>query len=154
MRNLAMDDPAYWEGVREPLDGVRSREFTMGSLPRSAARVLVLEMEPGFVIARHAHNADRFEMIVKGSLHIGEKVYYPGAVMTACAHEYYGPKVCGPEGCTTVEFFAGEVQGESLLFELADGSRVTFDPEAGMPDNLAEADWISETRAAVLAQAR
>ena len=153
MANLASTDPGYWEGERRALPGIRSRDFFVGRLASEAARVTLLEMEPGFVIARHAHNTERFEVIVKGSLYLNDRVFHPGDVMTAHAHEFYGPKVAGPEGCTTAEVFADVQEGEALLFELADGSIVSFDAAViGDPTKLARADWILSTRARVLAE--
>jgi hypothetical protein len=152
--NYRTTDPEYWQGARTPLAGVKSKDFFLGPAERASPRANLLEMEPGFVIARHAHNTERFEVILKGSLYIGDEVYGPGDVMIAGPGEYYGPKVVGPQGCTTVEFFTAPVDdGPSLLFELADGTSAPFDPERGMPEGLAQQEWIDGAVAAVLREA-
>ena len=152
MPNISMSDPEYWQGDRRALPGFRSKDWYLGPQTPDATRVMVLDMEPGTVIPRHAHNAERFEVIVKGSIWVGERLFTPGDVMTAHAGEFYGPKVAGPDGCTTMEVFADpDIDDSPLLFELADGSIVSFDPEViGNVDNLAEAEWIRERRTEVL----
>ncbi len=151
MPNYTPTDPEYWEGATYALPGVKSKRWQIGTTSPDDAFATALEMDPGFVIARHAHNYDRFEVIVKGTLYIGDRVYGPGDVMTAHAHEFYGPKVAGPDGCTTMEFFAQRREGDYLRFELADGSTIAWTHGMDFPENPAEEDWIAQTRAKVLA---
>lgn len=61
------------------------------------------------------------EIVVSGSLLVGDDVLGPGDVMTSRADEMYGPHVAGPEGCVTFEIF-GRLDGTS---------RTTYDIENG-----------------------
>jgi hypothetical protein len=82
--------------------------------------VVVLEMPPGFVLMRHAHPAHRVEVVVKGSLTTEDGVVLgPGDVMVAGPGELYGPKIIGPEGCTTAEVFG---RAEAIIRIVADSS--------------------------------
>ncbi|HEY8217466.1 MAG TPA: hypothetical protein VIH82_10050, partial [Acidimicrobiia bacterium] len=73
-----------------------------------APAAVVLVMPPDYVLFRHGHPCERFEVVVKGSLEANGRVLEPGAVMTARPGELYGPHVAGPDGCTTVEFSSQE----------------------------------------------
>lgn len=76
-------------------------------------------------------------VVIKGSIYAGHKVLRPGDVMTAVAHEFYGPEVAGPQGCTRIEFFASlsgfletsyeKTNGELLITRALDYTGV-FDP--------------------------
>jgi hypothetical protein len=158
MPNYSMNDPEYWElpAKYEPLAN-KAREasfFVIGEVEDMEAPVAaVLVMPPGYVITRHAHDCERFEVVVKGSIDVGEKVLYPGDVMTARPGELYGPKVCGPEGCTTVEIFSTQrgIDGP-IIHELTDGTTVGVNYIGGerRPDNIAGMEGVEERVAAVL----
>lgn len=116
MPNYSMDeDPAYWqapERFKVPFEqsglmGIRSSYFPLGD-PNddNTPMAVVLEMEPGYVITPHAHQCERFEVVVRGTLTTEGRVYRPGDVLTAKANEFYGPKTAGKDGCTTIEVFA------------------------------------------------
>jgi hypothetical protein len=63
----------------------------------------LLEMPPHYVLGRHGHPCARFEVVVKGSLHIGDgRLAGPGDVLTAPAGTLYGPHTAGPEGCMSL----------------------------------------------------
>jgi hypothetical protein len=86
---------------------------------------MVLKMEAGFVIPRHAHPCERFEVVVSGSIDVGEGVLKSGDVMISKAGQFYGPHIAGPEGCTTVEVFGNLVGSFNILFEKKDGEIVS-----------------------------
>lgn len=66
-----------------------------------------LRMPPDYVLFRHAHPCERFEIVIQGSLEIGDgRVAHAGDIFTAKAGELYGPHTAGPEGCTTIEIFS------------------------------------------------
>ena len=117
MPNYSIDnDPDYWqapERFRKFLDlgptiGVKGSIFALGDANDDNTPVaVVLKMEPGYVLTRHAHPCYRFEVIARGTLHSEDgSIHRPGDVMTAEPNEFYGPKVAGEEGCTTIEIFA------------------------------------------------
>jgi hypothetical protein len=136
MADLSMDhDAAYWQmpgryaplaGLRDDF-GIRGSYFPMGDPDDDEGAVaVVLDMKPGYVITRHAHPCERFEVVVRGLLDVGDRILYPGDVMTAEPNEMYGPKVAGPEGCTTVEVFSKAAGAINRITEDDSGVRTTF----------------------------
>jgi hypothetical protein len=93
--------------------------------------VVMLYMGPGVVLDRHAHTCERFEVVVKGSLYVGDKVLLPGDVMRAAPYEFYGPHTAGPEGVLTAEVFSSFAAAYTPVYELPDGTKRVFDWVAG-----------------------
>lgn len=159
MPNYSMQDPAYWqipERFREVSGRSTSRNsyFFMGD-PDDAATpmAVVLDMEPGRIISRHGHPCERFEVVARGSITVfGGQVLYAGDVMIARPGEIYGPKVVGPDGCTTIEFFSDQTGVTDLASELDDGTRVHAKLLEGeqFPPNLGGQDWALALQAEVL----
>jgi ChrR-like protein with cupin domain len=153
-----MDDAEYWrvpdrfQAVADMVPDATLSYFLLGADDESTPTAIVFQMEPGFVINRHAHEAARFEVVVKGSIDVGDRVLHPGDVMTAEAGELYGPKVAGPDGCTTIEVFSTRLGAEATLYELTDGTTVRRDLLAGepLPDGIVGAEWAATRRAEVL----
>jgi hypothetical protein len=127
-------DPGFWDmepeflravqAACEPF-GLRILHFVLGDPSSPATPVAaMLEMPPGYVLPRHAHTVERFEVVVKGSLDVGDRVLQPGDVMVSHANEFYGPHTAGPDGCTTVEFFSS-VTGSGNAID-ADGEAVSY----------------------------
>jgi len=83
----------------------------------------LLPMPPGYRLFRHGHPCKRFEVVVQGTLEVGDgRIARPGDTFTAEPGELYGPHTAGPEGCTTFEIF-GELEGMMrVLYEDADGT--------------------------------
>jgi anti-sigma factor ChrR (cupin superfamily) len=130
------EDPGYWQAPerfralfeRVQSFGLRASYFPMGNADTDATPVaVVVEMPPGFVIMRHAHPCDRFEVIVRGTLRDGDRTLRPGDVMTSKAHEFYGPKTAGKDGCTTIEVFGTAAGVTQRIEERPDGSIVPVD---------------------------
>ena len=158
MPNHAMDEPEYWENPEKFRDVAaasvnRVRFFLLGADEEQTPTAIVLEMAPGHVITRHAHQCERFEVVVKGSIDVGDKVLHPGDVMIARPGELYGPKVVGPEGCTTVEFFSNQTGATAPLYETTDGEVVRVDYLAGegRPSNPAAMEGVADKVAAAVA---
>jgi hypothetical protein len=129
--HITFDDAAYWRdwppvlaAYEEALRDTTARVawFTMGEPDADPPTAVVLDLGPGEVIPRHAHGCERFEIIVRGTLDVGDRILGPGDVMRARAGEVYGPHVAGPEGCTTCEFFTSFEQAYKPIMELPDGS--------------------------------
>jgi hypothetical protein len=76
----------------------------------------------GYVIPRHAHATPRIEVIIKGSIDVGDQVLLAGDIMIQAAGEYYGPHTAGPEGALTAEFCA---KVKDFPAYTADGSTMT-----------------------------
>ncbi len=138
MADYAMDrDPEYWqapERFRALFDkmhslGVRVSYFPLGDADDDSTPVaVVVEMRPGFVIMRHAHPCARFETIVRGTLETDDgRILHVGDVMVSAAHEMYGPKTAGKDGCTTIEVFGAASGVTKRIEERADGTVETVD---------------------------
>jgi hypothetical protein len=85
----------------------------------------MVEYPPNYVLPRHSHGSGRLELVVRGSIQVGEDVLGPGDIMTAGADEFYGPHTMGPDGCTTMEVAA--VRGGRLLTFETPGGAMTVD---------------------------
>jgi hypothetical protein len=87
----------------------------------AAPTALIFTMPPHSVIERHSHLCERFEIILEGSLLVGDMVLGPGDVMTARPGEAYGPHTAGPEGCRTLEVFSTLAGAHHMLYETPQG---------------------------------
>jgi hypothetical protein len=142
-RFFALDDPDLWASIPDALAHLKARGgdndvayFLLGSSDPATEppTVVALKMEAGRVLPRHAHNCGRFEVVVSGSLDIGERVLHPGDIMVSSPGVFYGPHVAGPDGCITFEVFSDFRGAHTSMVETADGVR-TFD--VGNPDEYA-----------------
>lgn len=116
MSVLEPSDPDYWTpdpffagvAAAAAAHDLRIRHHALGPLDDEDATPVaaMLEMPPGYELPRHAHDCERIEIVVKGSLEVDGRVLGPGAVLRSGAGDFYGPHVAGPHGCTTVEVFA------------------------------------------------
>ena len=132
--HFSPDEPGFWG--RCPADylaplvdnaGVPLSIFTMGDPhdPETPTFV-VFRMPPHSVLPRHAHDCQRFEVIMQGSMQAvgpgeGNRQLGVGDVMIAAANEMYGPHVAGPDGFTVAEYFS----------RLAGAYEVTLDTKRG-----------------------
>jgi hypothetical protein len=136
------DDPGYWQApgrfagmpeVAEQL-GARISFFPLGdSESDDTPLCVVYDMQPGYVLQRHAHPCERFEVVVRGSITVGERTFKPGDVMLAGPGEVYGPKTAGVDGCTTVEVFANAPGAYLRISETGSVSNLLELGRAGFP---------------------
>jgi hypothetical protein len=122
MAFLAMDDAQFWDRCPKELEplmrsGIGAAYFLLGEQKANPPTVIALRMEPNFVLPRHAHDCWRFEIVVKGTLDVGERILKPGDVMLTEPGIAYGPHVAGAEGCTTFEVFTNYVASHTTLLE-------------------------------------
>jgi hypothetical protein len=134
--HFKIDDEAYWrmpEGLERlgSLPTLRLSCFVLGDQSDDAPTALVLKAEPGHIISHHCHTCERFEVIVKGTLLVGDEVLGPGDVMVARPGEFYGPHVAGPDGCTTVEFFGNFSDAFTPVYKDGAGGYLRADPDRG-----------------------
>jgi hypothetical protein len=119
------------EAARWLAGDLEARGFDTSALPLwhistsrdlSGATAILLRMPPGYVLFRHGHPCNRFEVVVQGSLELGDgRVAHPGDAFSAEPGELYGPHTAGPDGCTTFEIFS-ELDGLfRVLYEDDDG---------------------------------
>lgn len=131
-----MSDEGFWDLGPESLKwmklisdgmGVRFARFPMGDPDDPATPFAsVLHMPPGYELWRHKHDCYRVEVVVSGSLDVGEAVLGPGDVMTSAPGEFYGPHVAGPEGSVTVEIFSARRGVEFQLDEVPEPGVISF----------------------------
>jgi hypothetical protein len=94
----------------------------------SAPAGFLFQMPPNYPLLRHGHPCYRTEIIVQGSLDIGDgRTATAGDVFTALPGELYGPHTAGPEGCTSIEIFSELRAMFRLLYEGPDGSVMEAD---------------------------
>jgi hypothetical protein len=133
MTTFRQADTSFWSSEPEflrPLQyacepfGLQIRHFVMGDPDEAKTpTAAVLKMPGGYVLPRHAHPCERLEVIVAGSLQVGDEVLVPGDVMATPAGEMYGPHIAGPDGCTTVEIFSSVRGNGNITFDTDDGPR-------------------------------
>jgi hypothetical protein len=130
-----LDAPGFWQLGPEVLQvvreaaapfGLRLSFFALGDPedPRTAVANM-LEMPPNFVLPRHAHDCERLEIVVRGTLEVDGEILGPGDVSIARPMEMYGPHVAGPEGCTTLEFFSSMKGVGQVILDQPEGVEVT-----------------------------
>ena len=125
--------PERFRLVAEKVSGARIGYYLLGPDEEDTPIAMILEMPPGYVIPRHAHERHRFEVVLNGSIAVGDTVLHAGDVMTAGPGEQYGPKTAGPDGCTTVEVFRDRRSASVTVYEMPDGSLVPRDLTAADP---------------------
>jgi anti-sigma factor ChrR (cupin superfamily) len=123
---LSMDNPGFWSRCPEALKplaqgGLGASYFLLGAEKDNPPTVIALRMAPNWTTVRHAHEGWRMEIVVQGTLDVGERVLKPGDVMLSEPGEAYGPHTAGPEGCVTFEVFTSYRDSHVTLLEGADG---------------------------------
>jgi hypothetical protein len=123
------DAPGRWKILQSGrVPGVKPTVFPLGDPEAEDVPVVyILKMDPGFVLTRHAHDCHRVELVLQGSLDVGERTLSPGDVMVSAAWEFYGPHIAGPDGCVTAEVFATGAAAYRLIYEDLEGSPYVWD---------------------------
>jgi hypothetical protein len=111
------DEPAFWkvsppalaytQVFAEAVDH-RVASFVLGGDDDiEAPLALFMNLPPGWVLDRHAHDCHRFEVVITGSMIVtGGLVLGPGDVSTSEPGEQYGPHMAGEAGVLTLEIFS------------------------------------------------
>lgn len=129
MSYMSIDEPDFFSRMPENLkhmqsgrgDGGNLAYFPMGEVKDNPPTVACLKIAPGGIIGRHTHNCHRFEVIVRGTLDVGDRILKPGDVMVSEPHVFYGPHVAGPDGCTTFEIFSNHTGSHTPILETKAG---------------------------------
>ncbi|WP_024444895.1 hypothetical protein [Mycolicibacterium iranicum] len=125
-----IDDQDVWgQGIADAnplkeeggMDGITLANFVLGKSENNAPVATLLRMDPGYVLPRHGHDCYRFEVVVQGSITVGDKTLGVGALMLSEPGNLYGPHIAGPEGCTTIEIFSTFDAVSNLLVQGPDG---------------------------------
>jgi hypothetical protein len=100
-------DPQAWNDL--PFEDFLGSKVAVLATDEEAGQpevvMLAIEFEPGFYVAPHQHPTGHIEVILEGSLYIGDHLEGPGDVRISPPYESYGPLVAGPEGCKCLEIF-------------------------------------------------
>ena len=128
------EDPGFWDIGPESMRwmkviaeaiNVKFARFPLGDPEdEDTPFASLLFMPPGYELWRHKHECHRVEVIVKGSLQVGDRTFGPGDVMTSEPGQAYGPHVAGPDGALTVEIFSTR-RGVQFEFDADPDPRVT-----------------------------
>jgi hypothetical protein len=100
-------DPQAWDDL--PFEDFLGSKVAVLATEEEAGQpavvMLAIEFEPGFSVAPHHHPTGHIEVILEGSLYIGDHLELPGEVRVSPPYESYGPLVAGPDGCKCLEIF-------------------------------------------------
>ena len=127
MAYLSPRDPDFWDHQPPELkavqaateaEGLRILHILLGAIDDECTPAAgVLEMPPGYVLARHSHPAWRFEVVIQGSIEADGRTLGVGDIMVSPPNEMYGPHTAGPEGCTTIEFHSSVRSVGNVTFD-------------------------------------
>ncbi len=132
---MSITDPDFWKNIPQGLELIQTSMegtggdvayFVMGERKDDAPTVVALKMAPNWVLPRHAHDCYRFEVIVQGTLDVGDRILKVGDVMVSEPNVFYGPHIAGAEGCTTFEIFSNHHASHEATMEIG-GKVMTFD---------------------------
>jgi len=136
MAFMSISDPEFWKHCPPELnliaksmanvEGGGVAYFLMGEREDNPPTVVALRMAPGWILPRHSHDCYRFEVVVQGTLDVGDRVLKVGDVMISEPNVPYGPHVAGAEGCTTFEIFSNHKASHMATLHLK-GGPVDFD---------------------------
>jgi hypothetical protein len=142
MEIYKLDTDGYWDAAPE-----RLRWATVGANAmdqglslhvlgeeddESAAVIEMLRLPPNYVLSRHHHTSHRFEVVIQGSVTVGDTTFGPGDIFITKPNEEYGPLTAGPEGCLSVEMFS-DSSGVDATFDMdsVDEERMVLLKKAG-----------------------
>jgi hypothetical protein len=137
MAFLSIDDAEFWGRVPEEfrliagegsMDGISISVYELGKAADNAPVMTALRMAPGYVLPRHAHDCYRLEIVMQGSIDVGNgRILKQGAVMMSEPLTLYGPHISGHEGCVTLEIFSTHKASHTTYIEAPSGELVECD---------------------------
>jgi hypothetical protein len=108
-RFVHIDDVPAREAVAQ-MHGARRVGVHLQVLEWNSARFVAhTRYDPGLVLARHAHKSDALIYILDGEVQIGDRRCPAGTLIVLEKDDFFGPLTAGPEGCTFLESYAGDV---------------------------------------------
>ncbi len=112
--------------------------FRLGDRADSSAPMAwVIELPPGFTVARHRHAVSRLEIVLSGYYEESDgKTRTPGSVSFFPADEFYGP-LHFPEGGRMVEFFESGDNIEPIFDKMPDEMTTRYLTSIGMAPSVA-----------------
>lgn len=108
-----------WEVVAAEggLDGLSLANFILGKTEDNAATATIVRFNPGYRLSHHSHDSFRLEIVLQGTMIVGDRTLEPGSIMFSEPGVFYGPHVAGPDGCTTIEIFSNYKASHALLLK-------------------------------------
>jgi hypothetical protein len=101
---LTDDGGVAWENL--PF-GVQMKLFGLGDSDDADAPTFVITRLPARgVLPPHYHESTFVDIVVQGSVKVGDKWYHPGDVRCLAWGVKYGPSEAGDDGVTLLEFYA------------------------------------------------
>ncbi|HSY16087.1 MAG TPA: hypothetical protein VK816_08885 [Jatrophihabitantaceae bacterium] len=101
-------DPQAWNDL--PFEDFLGSKVAVLATEEEAGQagvvMLAIEFQPGFYVAPHHHRTGHIEIVLEGSLYIGDHLEGPGDIRVSPPYESYGPLKAGPEGCKCLEIFS------------------------------------------------
>jgi ChrR-like protein with cupin domain len=70
--------------------------------------------DPGLVLPRHSHGSDSLIYILDGEVTIDGRRCPPGTQIVLPKGASIGPLIAGPDGCTFIESYAGDVAARDV----------------------------------------
>jgi hypothetical protein len=102
---IAQVDDREWEPAL-PLGlppGVKWRLYEESD---EGVQIMLVRFPPGYIEPRHVHEAEHFDVIVDGEMHVNGKVLTRGDYLRGVPHEPHGP-MAYPVGCTVFAVIRG-----------------------------------------------
>jgi hypothetical protein len=100
-------DPQAWDAL--PFEDFLGSKIAVLATDEEAGNpevvMLAIEFQPDFYVAAHQHRTGHIEVILEGSLYIGDHLEGPGDIRVSPPYESYGPLKAGPDGCKCLEIF-------------------------------------------------
>lgn len=137
MSFLSINDEEFWGHVPEDfkhiagegsMEGISISVYELGKAEDDAPVMTALHMAPGYRLPRHAHDCFRLEVIMQGSMDVGDgRILKTGAVMMSEPLTLYGPHIAGAEGCVTLEIFSNHRASHTTYVEGPSGELVECD---------------------------
>src|SRR5262249_35198763 len=94
----------------------------VGDWRENAPAALALEMPPGEGVNQHAHPCHRFEVVVRGTLDVGQgRILRLGDGMGSGSGGMYGSHVAGLDGATTFEIFSNFDASYRIIYDTPEG---------------------------------
>lgn len=113
---IAQVDDEPWVAA-EPLGLPPGVKWRLYETSDGGDRVMLVRFPPGYVEPRHVHEAEHWDVIVEGEMHVDGRILRRGDYLRGFPGKRHGP-MSYPKGCTVFAV----VRGGSILHEYEDRS--------------------------------
>jgi quercetin dioxygenase-like cupin family protein len=105
---LAHVDDAPWESA-EPLGLPPGVQWRLYELSDDGDGVVLVKFPPGYVEPRHVHEAEHWDVIIEGEMHVDGTVLRRGDYLHGYPNKPHGP-MAYPNGCTVFAVMRGGLE--------------------------------------------